>query len=66
MSISTQRESLFIFTITCKHARGWEIDENNTYESDLIFILKRNVENKRNSPVNIRFVTKTSDIYLRI
>ena len=47
------------------HTWGWEIDERNLQSMNLTcFHLKRigNTRNKNKSPVNIRFVAKTSDI----
>jgi len=66
-----QRRELFYLETITKHTLGYEIDERNLKIMNPTYFCPKmrgnvtNVENKNNNPVNIKFVDKTSDIYLR-
>ena len=66
MLFLTQCTELLQFgTIT--NTRGWEIDEKYIKIMNLTYFhpkMRGNVENKNNSPVNIRLAAKTSENYL--
>jgi len=71
MLVSMQRRELFYLETITKHTLGYEIDERNLKIMNPTYFCPKmrgnvtNVENKNNNPVNIKFVDKTSDIYLR-
>ena len=66
MLFSTHWKGLLRFETITKYTRSWETDEQGAKIMNILTYLhskrKGNVKNKSNSPVNIRFVAKTSDI----